>query len=223
MGNRATIVTKKKDLGVYVHWFGGREEVEPVVTYCGMRGYRPPEEDGYGRARLSQVFGNHMGGRLSIGVFAYDKLPLAMDNGDYVIEGWRIIEQGGKKYEPLPDDFDMRGKLHEIDEHMPVREQLGAYIDSTVIPIEQVEVGMTIWGWEGDRPKQFAVLGFGPDEADEELRGKPYVNRVKMPDEEYWQSGSNYLLDDFTRIEKPRSWMDVAIKELFGRPISELN
>ena len=222
MGNRANIVTRKQDLGVYVHWFGGREDVEPIITYCGMHAYRPPEEDCYGWARLIQVFGNYIGGQLSVGVYAYDRLPMAMDNGEYVIEGWMIVEQNGREYEYVSDEASLRKKLHVIDSRMPERDQLGSYIDSVVIPVEQAEVGMVAWGWDGDRPRQYTILGFGPEDADEELRGKPYVNRVKLPDEEYWQSGSNYLLDDYVRVDEARPWMDVAITELFGRPINEL-
>lgn len=48
MGNRAVITTRKEDLGVYLHWDGGRATVEPMLEYCRIQGYRPPETDNYG-------------------------------------------------------------------------------------------------------------------------------------------------------------------------------
>jgi hypothetical protein len=222
MGNRATIVTKNKDVGVYLHWFGGSGDVVPVLTYCGLHAYRPPDDSGYGWARLCQVFGNYIGGTLSIGVYPYDSLPIPFDNGEYVIERWKVVDHNGHEVEPLHDDFDLETKLHDIDEHMPAPERLGKYIDGDVVPIGDVEIGTVVWGWDGDRPQRYTIIGFGPDSAREGMRGKPYVNRIKVPGEEYWQHESNYLDEDFVRIERPQSWGTVAFRSLFGRPLSQL-
>lgn len=103
MGNRAVITTSNSldvknssDIGVYLHWNGGRDSVEAFLAYCEMRGFRPPEEDNYGWARLCQVIGNFFGGKLSIGI---DKCcNLDCDNGDngvYIIKGWKIV---GRQY-----------------------------------------------------------------------------------------------------------------------------
>lgn len=223
MGNRATIVTKDKDLGVYLHWNGSRVDVEPVLTYCSLHGYRPPEEDGYGWARLCQVFGNYIGGSLSLGVMTYENLPMAMDNGEYVIENWRIVERSIEEDDAFPDDFDMSGALHDIDLRMPLRERLGDYIDSVVVPVEEVELGTTVWLWRGEEHLvQHTVVGFGPKEAREELRGKPYLNYLRMPGEQYWNFGGNYLLDDHVRIKKPSFWPEAVFTEFLGRPLDEL-
>ena len=49
MGNRAVITNSKSfdvanstDLGVYLHWNGGRDSVEAFLKYCKLKGYRPP-------------------------------------------------------------------------------------------------------------------------------------------------------------------------------------
>ena len=55
MGNRAVIATREKKIGVYLHWNGGRDSVEGFLTYCKLKGYRCPEKDNYGWARLCQV------------------------------------------------------------------------------------------------------------------------------------------------------------------------
>ena len=70
MGNRAVITTRKRDLGVYLHWNGGRDSVEAFLEYCRLRGFRAPETDDYGWARLCRVVCNYMGGEgLSVGVW----------------------------------------------------------------------------------------------------------------------------------------------------------
>ena len=72
MGNRAVITTSEfmnlhediqfsNELGVYLHWNGGRDSVTAFLTYCKLKGYRPPETDCYGWARLCQVIGNFFG------------------------------------------------------------------------------------------------------------------------------------------------------------------
>lgn len=61
MGNRAVITTEDKKLGIYLHWNGGRDSVEAFLRYCDLRGFRPPNSDEYGWARLCQVIANFMG------------------------------------------------------------------------------------------------------------------------------------------------------------------
>ena len=95
MGNRAVITTRERKVGLYLHWNGGRDTVEPLLRYCELQGYRPPSDDDYGWARLAQVVGNFFGGALSVGVGAYttDVRMDPGDNGVYVIDGWRIAER----------------------------------------------------------------------------------------------------------------------------------
>lgn len=61
MGNRATITTEKHDLALYLHWNGGRDSVEAFLEYCALRGFRSPESDSHGWARLAQVACNFFG------------------------------------------------------------------------------------------------------------------------------------------------------------------
>ena len=98
MGNRAVITSVKKDLGVYVHWNGGPDSIGAFLDYCSLRGFRPPESDTYGYARLCQVLGNYFGADgLSVGIDIYttDEQMDPGDNGIYVIEGWAIVERIG--------------------------------------------------------------------------------------------------------------------------------
>ena len=54
MGNRAVITTPERKIGLYLHWNGGRDTVEPLLRYCDLKGYRAPGSDSYGWARLCQ-------------------------------------------------------------------------------------------------------------------------------------------------------------------------
>jgi hypothetical protein len=124
MGNRAVITTIAKDLGVYVHWNGGRDSIEAFLLYCKIKGYRAPENDSYGWARLCQVIGNFFGGIYSVGIDRYDRLDIDNgDNGTYIIKDWQIV---GKEFEPL-DTLDIgrvKDMLEGINNKMPVSEQL---------------------------------------------------------------------------------------------------
>ena len=132
MGNRAVItasksldVAKSNDIGIYLHWNGGRDSVEAFLKYCELKQYRNPSNDNYGWARLCQVIANYFGGGNSIGI---DKCcHLDCDNGDngvYIIEGWKIV---GRQYFDGTEqhNYDLYEMLIDIDLTQPETEQLG--------------------------------------------------------------------------------------------------
>ena len=124
MGNRAVIATSEKSIGVYVHWNGGRDSVEAFLLYCKLKGYRPPETDNYGWARLCQVIGNFFGGETSVGVDRYVRLDTNnWDNGVYIISNWEIID---RLFAPIVEqrEHDLLEMLREINEAQPPKEQL---------------------------------------------------------------------------------------------------
>lgn len=132
MGNRAVITASKSldparsgDLGVYLHWNGGRDSVEAFLTYCKLRGFRAPDSDNYGWAYLCNVIGNFFGDGLSLGIDKCEKLDCDNgDNGTYIIEGWEIV---GRKYFKYSEqqNYDLREMLLAIDEAQPDRLRLG--------------------------------------------------------------------------------------------------
>ena len=124
MGNRAVISTREKKIGVYLHWNGGRDSVEAFLTYCKLKGYRTPESDNYGWARLCQVIGNWFGGDCSIGIDTLDNLDCNNgDNGMYIIENWEIVDRdyfSGREQK----SYDLLEMLKDINKSQPEKEQL---------------------------------------------------------------------------------------------------
>ena len=161
MGNRAVITTEDKQMGVYLHWNGGRDSVEAFLDYCDLQGFRSPDCDGYGWARLCQVIGNFFGGGLSVGIGLYDQLDTDnWDNGVYIIKGWRIVgrefNRGGEQR-----SYDHIEMLHSIDDNQPEYMRLGAYIDAVEVPRGELAEGDEVWVKDvcGDF-KPFRVCGF---------------------------------------------------------------
>ena len=129
MGNRAVITTKENyennGIGIYLHWNGGRDSVNAFLTYCKLQGYRTPENDCYGWARLAQVIGNFFGGSLSLGVDTVNNLDCDnWDNGTYFIKDWAIVGRANFKGEEQ-DCYDLKEFLLHIDECMPEKDRLG--------------------------------------------------------------------------------------------------
>lgn len=129
MGNRAVITTRNKKLGVYLHWNGGRDSIEAFIKYCALKGYRCPEKDNYGWARLCQVIGNFFGGNCSVGIDLYEKLDTDNgDNGVYIIENWEIVD---REFAPYYEQqtYSLLEMLEEINTKMPKNEQIENIID----------------------------------------------------------------------------------------------
>lgn len=133
MGNRAVITASKaynvagsSDIGVYLHYNGGRDSVEAFLTYCKLRGFRTPTSDNYGWAYLCTVIGNFFGDGLSLGIDKCSSLDCRNgDNGVYVIEGWEIKKRLYHEGRPEQRKHDLVEMVVAIDEAQPVRVQLG--------------------------------------------------------------------------------------------------
>ena len=193
MGNRAVITTKENwknnGVGVYLHWNGGITSIKCFLEYCKLKGYRPPETDCYGWARLCQVVGNFFGGDYSVGVDTLSNLDCDNgDNGTYIIENWEIVD---RKYEcGCVDDYDTTEFLIAIDEKMPECEQLSEdFITADTIATEDLKLGDVIFDTTIDGQVFKAnVVGFEEDEA------HPIIDRY---DKGSW---NNVLRKPFYRI-----------------------
>lgn len=126
MGNRAVITTEDKTIGVYLHWNGGRDTVEPLLKYCELKGACPPERDSYGWAEFVQITRNTLS---SVGVELYDRMDKNNgDNGVYIIKDWKIIGREFMNY-PEQNVYPFNEVLHWVNESQPVdqRIDLSAY------------------------------------------------------------------------------------------------
>lgn len=128
MGNRAVITTEynPNNIGIYVHWNGGRASVEGFLAYCKAKCYRDPNYDPtYAMARLCQVIANWFGGELSIGIGSLSELDCDNgDNGVYIIgKDWKIV---GRKYVPISEqkDYDLLHMMRSINAKQPTGERL---------------------------------------------------------------------------------------------------
>lgn len=132
MGNRAVITTKNakfNDIGVYLHWYGGRDSVDAFLAYCEAKGYRSPDRDDYGWARLCQVIGNTLGGTLSLGIDTVSNLDCNNgDNGVYGLEGWSIAERlyhDGREEQGEEDDEQvLLANMRYINDRQPEHERI---------------------------------------------------------------------------------------------------
>jgi len=100
MGNRAVITIKEKNIpqedwqSLYLHWNGGRDTVEPLLHVAKLYDLRCQDDPSYAIARLSQIIGNTLGGKLSLGVGTYKQLDTDnADNGVYVVKDWEIVDR----------------------------------------------------------------------------------------------------------------------------------
>lgn len=133
MGNRAVITTSthtkphaSNDLGIYLHWNGGRDSVEAFLTYCKIQGYRTPETDCYGWVNLATVIGNFFNDGLSCGIDRCCRLDCDNgDNGVYVIKNWEIVDRKYFDYGREQNHHPPVDMLLEIDKSMPETMRLG--------------------------------------------------------------------------------------------------
>lgn len=130
MGNRAVITTGKSpyDIGVYLHWNGGRDSVEAFLKYCELKEYRAPDKDCYGWARLCQVIGNFLGGTSSIGIDTRHNLDCDNgDNGVYIIKGWEIVgREFFHSFQQEQRNCNLLDMLLDINDAQPEKERMSA-------------------------------------------------------------------------------------------------
>lgn len=212
MGNRAVITTSKylepknsTELGVYLHWNGGYDSVEAFLTYCKLKGYRPPETDCYGWARLCQVIGNFFGGDLSIGIDQCCKLDCDnWDNGTYIIENWKIVDRK-YKHGLEQHNYDLTEMLIAIDEAQPTKEQIGKeFFTATEVATNDLKVGDVVYLFDNiySRYEKHTVVGIGTGKPvnGTGMYGTPYVDRYGDEERGYEWNPNNYITTKTIRV-----------------------
>ena len=190
MGNRCIVKPIDKNIGVYLHWNGGRSSVTAFLEYCKLKEYRyfgGERADGYGIARFCQIIGNWFGGSLSLGiqtdVEATEEYAKGLDNGIFIIDGWDIVDHIGSEYE---DDYDLQEFLLSIDEAQPVNEQLGKdYIMGEWVDALNIEIGDTVGviNLEG-KCEKYTVVDRSKPSYNEPMIGYPVIEMYTNHDGE---------------------------------------
>lgn len=199
MGNRAIIQTKEsyenEGIGIYLHWNGGRDSVEGFLKYCELKGYRAPDYDDYGWARLCQVIGNFFGGGYSIGIDNFTKnAGEYQDNGTYIIEGWKIVDRKcwNDDWEEQ-DEYDLTGMLLAINESQPIKEQFEKdFILAPEVLTNELKVGDMVFinRYKGIYEKH-KVVGIKD--------GIPYVDLYDHDGDYSWNS-NNYIRTETIKV-----------------------
>ena len=199
MGNRAIIQTKEsyenEGIGIYLHWNGGRDSVEGFLKYCELKGYRAPDYDDYGWARLCQVIGNFFGGGYSIGIDNFTKnAGEYQDNGTYIIEGWKIVDRKcwNDDWEEQ-DEYDLTGMLLAINESQPIKEQFEIdFILAPEVLTNELKVGDMVFinRYKGIYEKH-KVVGIKD--------GIPYVDLYDHDGDYSWNS-NNYIRTETIKV-----------------------
>lgn len=98
MGNRAVITTspyKASNIGIYVHWNGGRASIEGFLKAARDLEYRTPATDpSYAMAGLAGLIWSYLGtDGLSVGLGTCDQLVCDNgDNGTWLIgDDWSLV------------------------------------------------------------------------------------------------------------------------------------
>lgn len=138
MGNRAVIIEFGKQEGIYLHWNGGRDSVEPMLYYAK---HFLTMEGSYFTSNIKKV--EFIATCLGLDPHHsedYAKLDCDnYDNGVYVIDkDYKIIERLFKRYEEQTH-YNFNEFLLFIDENMPKRFQKGEAFINKYLASEEVE------------------------------------------------------------------------------------
>ena len=204
MGNRAIIRTENGHIGMYLHWNGGRDSVEAFLKYCELRGFRSPEVDGYGWARLAQVVGNYFGGGLSVGIIEVTGVNDGewCDNGTYIIRDWQIV--GREDFEGCSEqhEYKLDDMLLEIDKAQPEDDRLGAlFLSSPEVPVSEVKVGDRVFFRDNSGEVEHGlIIGIGGYQTvnGRNVDGIPYMDRFGFGNPA--DNINNYLHEKTVRV-----------------------
>ena len=147
MGNTAIVKPSDSDIGVYLHWNGGPDSITAFLKYCELQDYRPfGGLHSEGIVRFCQVVTNYLGGSvcLSTGVKETEEYADGLDNGIYVVEGWKVVKRIG--HQSRREGYDLIDTLCEIDDAQPPQMRLTkGYIRAKEVNPTSLKVGDRVY------------------------------------------------------------------------------
>ena len=208
MGNCCIVKPIDSNVGVYLHWNGGRSSVTAFLEYCKLKDYRyfgGERADGYGIARFCQVVGNWFGGGLNLGITtnveATEEYAKGIDNGIFIVDGWDIVDHVGNEYH---DNYNLTEFLLSIDEAQPSEEQLGKeYILGEWVEATELQIGdmVGVFNLEG-KCEKFEVKGYTTENDTHYDVGNPYIEKYKNNDSWGMMNPNNILRGKVRKLGK---------------------
>ena len=180
MGNRALIIGKGSNVGIYLHWNGGRDSVEAFLRWAELS--KLPSLENRGEIALAAVIANFFGNDgSSISLETVDRANLEAsapwDSGIYVVEEHKIVERiNPPQFEQ--SSHDLTEMLIFIDSRQPERDQLGTrFLLAEERPSAELAAGEQVYIREHFGEEKYVVrtvLGH--------IDGTPYVDRYANQD-----------------------------------------
>lgn len=211
MSNSAIVKPINSTMGVYLHWNGGTDSVKAFLKYCEMKDYRDFEgkySDGYGIARFCQVAGNYFGGNCDIGLVSNvsetEDYASGLDNGIYIVDGWKIVNRIGRT--TRSEGYDLIKMLCDIDDAQPKSERLTKdYITAKEVDASELKIGDKIYyqnNLDGKISLQ-TIVGFGAKGKwcnGSDVTRVPYINKYNQDKPE--DNPNNYIRGK-VRVKSP--------------------
>lgn len=187
------------DLGIYLHWNGGRDSIEAFCEYGKLKKYN------CNMINFITIVKNFFGGDSSIYL---EKYNYHTDNGTYVLKDWNIIDR--KNFDGYEqNEHDLKEMLIQIDESQPVDVQLGKdFLNSDIVNIKDLKIGDKVFYFDNLKntysiqtvigiPKEKNTIKNGHN-----VYGIPYVDKYNHEGDYSWNI-NNYLYDiDTIRVIK---------------------
>ena len=201
MSNSGIIVFEdNKELGLYLHWNGGRDSVEAFLKYCKLTkktgGFQ------YGMLPLAQVIKNWS---IELGNIIINPFNYNSDNGIYIVDKkWNIIDR--KKFNGIEqNEYNLEEFLKDLDKSQPTDYQLGEeYFKGKFVNRKDIEIGDEVFITSNInyKTKKYKVIGIGIDKMVNGTRVKdiPYINSLGRLG--YENNINNYLLEENYRVIK---------------------
>ena len=201
MSNSGIIVFEdNKELGLYLHWNGGRDSVEAFLEYCKLTkktgGFQ------YGMLSLSQVIKNWS---ITLGDIIINPFDYGSDNGIYIVDKkWNITDR--RKFNGIEqNEYNLEEFLKELDESQPADYRLGEeYFKGKFINRKDIEIGDEVFITSNIdyKTEKYKVVGIGVDRMvnGRKVKDMPYINFSNYRG--YENNINNYLLEDNYRVIK---------------------
>ncbi|AUI01352.1 hypothetical protein H2C43_07195 [Corynebacterium glutamicum] len=214
MSNNALLVANEADIGLYLHWNGGRDSIEAFLAYAAYAQLPPINENNDWLPPFITVLKNFFGNDGS-GVYLepvnQDYLDgIDYDNGVYMLDDYEITERINPPAVEQ-DSHDLHDMLIKIDKAQPPVDQLGSFLHGLETSVADLGVGdrvflprFSTFDKKLGRYRIHTVLGFAendpfnPMTSSERFKGKPYVDMFDNQDNAF--NPNSYITTDTVRI-----------------------